>query len=386
MRIATGAYRTSPITSILSECHMHPIDLRRKKLTLNYAIKLLHSPNNQAYPLLLKKVPEEYTKKPRLKKPFYFRAQKHLEDYGISCNNFHPNNATTKQPWTTQKEDFTPVTSPTLVSPRAGSEIVTTATATKKDSIGVAAILSSKEKILLKLPRWYGTQESIELLIIKTIESIDPEKQTTIFTDSIHLMISLKNKKHKNSNIKYITHLINKRNGTLTINYIDYTNPTLAPALNAAELACELIHNDKQCKMSNQLAMKKVTRKIQREWNKEWTSSSNKCPLKKIKNTVNDANPATKFNRREQIAITRLRIGHTPLTHEYLFNNSEPPICKNCNTLTNIEHILIHCTKYNIERQNCNLEENLSDILCNAKNCKKVINYINNTNLVNDIL
>ena len=63
MRIATGAYRTSPICNILSESNMTPLHLRRKKLILKYATKIMYSPKNQVHPLILKrKTPIAYKK------------------------------------------------------------------------------------------------------------------------------------------------------------------------------------------------------------------------------------------------------------------------------------------------------------------------------------
>ena len=54
IRIATGAYRTSPIYSILTEAQVLPLNLRRKKLSLSYATKIITLPKNQVYPILCK--------------------------------------------------------------------------------------------------------------------------------------------------------------------------------------------------------------------------------------------------------------------------------------------------------------------------------------------
>ena len=49
LRLALGAFRTSPETSLHVEANELPLDLRRRKLGLQYAIKLSSNPSNPAY-------------------------------------------------------------------------------------------------------------------------------------------------------------------------------------------------------------------------------------------------------------------------------------------------------------------------------------------------
>ncbi|EZA48999.1 hypothetical protein X777_12850, partial [Ooceraea biroi] len=49
LRLALGAFRSSPITSILAESHQTPLDIRREKLSLTFACKISVNPNNPTY-------------------------------------------------------------------------------------------------------------------------------------------------------------------------------------------------------------------------------------------------------------------------------------------------------------------------------------------------
>ena len=49
LRIALGAFRTSPVQSLYVEAHKPSLSSRRLKLSLNYVIKLNYSPTNPAY-------------------------------------------------------------------------------------------------------------------------------------------------------------------------------------------------------------------------------------------------------------------------------------------------------------------------------------------------
>lgn len=48
--------------------------------------------------------------------------------------------------------------------------------------------------------------------------------------------------------------------------------------------------------------------------------------------------------------ITRLRIGHSKLSHQHLIDNKPAPQCPTCNTQINIAHILNECTAYHNSR------------------------------------
>ena len=48
-------------------------------------------------------------------------------------------------------------------------------------------------------------------------------------------------------------------------------------------------------------------------------------------------------NRKEDVVLTRLRIGHSRLTHKHDLANEDPPECIPCNSPFTIKHILIEC-------------------------------------------
>jgi len=49
------------------------------------------------------------------------------------------------------------------------------------------------------------------------------------------------------------------------------------------------------------------------------------------------------LSRRQNIAITRIRIGHMSLTHSFLISKDQPPICNTCQTRITIRHIFEEC-------------------------------------------
>ncbi|GBM24558.1 hypothetical protein AVEN_217133-1 [Araneus ventricosus] len=58
------------------------------------------------------------------------------------------------------------------------------------------------------------------------------------------------------------------------------------------------------------------------------------------------------LNRRKEVVLSRLRIGHTRCTHKYLLCSEPPPACRQCQSLLTVKHILIECPSFNEYRLN----------------------------------
>ena len=81
------------------------------------------------------------------------------------------------------------------------------------------------------------------------------------------------------------------------------------------------------------------------QWQASWdTAVFNK--LHAIKPNIGNGSSAIRNLRREEVVITRLRIGHTRITHSYLLNHEEQPFCIVCNQPFTVKHILIDCIDF----------------------------------------
>ena len=54
--------------------------------------------------------------------------------------------------------------------------------------------------------------------------------------------------------------------------------------------------------------------------------------------------------RRLLVSISRLRIGHTRLTHDHLMAREALPVCGRCHVRLSIFHILVECPTYSVPR------------------------------------
>ena len=53
--------------------------------------------------------------------------------------------------------------------------------------------------------------------------------------------------------------------------------------------------------------------------------------------------PHTSLCRRDETVLTRLRIGHSRVTHSYLLSRESQPICDHCKCVFTVKHMLLEC-------------------------------------------
>ena len=127
---------------------------------------------------------------------------------------------------------------------------------------------------------------------------------------------------------------------------------------------------------------------IQLETHKKWKQYWEEIPitnkLRKIQATIPKWKNLHQLSRMETIKMTRLRIGHTLITHKYVFDRTAPPLCL-CKERMSIEHIFNNCqtyqqqrTKYKIINTNILTEDSETSIT-------KVMNFLKKTSLYNEI-
>ena len=90
LRLALGAFHTSPIPSLNALCSEPPLHIRRTKLALSYSSKLLGHPDNPAYQHVFKtKYDKKYLEKESVIKPMSCRIAKHVADGKIPFDDRH---------------------------------------------------------------------------------------------------------------------------------------------------------------------------------------------------------------------------------------------------------------------------------------------------------
>ncbi|XP_065210489.1 uncharacterized protein LOC135838685 [Planococcus citri] len=121
------------------------------------------------------------------------------------------------------------------------------------------------------------------------------------------------------------------------------------------------------------------------KWQNFWSSqTSNK--LFQHKKTIYPWKNLNHLNRREEIIITRLRIGHSKITHNHLYQKIPKPPCQFCeNEPISIQHLLFTCPKLQQTRLSLQIDPNSMTIPDNPSEIQKFITLLKSTNLINQI-
>ena len=108
-------------------------------------------------------------------------------------------------------------------------------------------------------------------------------------------------------------------------------------------------------------------------WESHWEKQKNN-KLYVIKPKLKQRNPSD-LSRRDEVIFTRLRIGHTALTHKYLLQGDEKPFCVGCDTDFTIRHILTECLDFGEIRRKYYKCKKLQDIF-SVVGPSKILNFM----------
>ncbi|KAK9873918.1 hypothetical protein WA026_002272 [Henosepilachna vigintioctopunctata] len=112
---------------------------------------------------------------------------------------------------------------------------------------------------------------------------------------------------------------------------------------------------------------------ITQKWQNQWQMSGAKLRL--IKYDVKPWPDKTK-NRKHQVLINRLRLGHTNLTHSYLLNHTEEPMFDLCGTKLSVQHLFTDCPKYVVQRNNFDFPPGFHSIIGRNFNIPNILNFL----------
>ena len=123
-------------------------------------------------------------------------------------------------------------------------------------------------------------------------------------------------------------------------------------------------------------------------WQAHWSGLNNNFKLKSIRPSVHPW-VHCQMDRRSSVVLTRLRIGHSYLTHKYLMASGaerQVPQCAACHAELNVAHILVHCPFYDRQRRaNLLANKSLVEILDESAPVEQIVKFLKDINLFYDI-
>ena len=364
IRLALGAFRTSPADSLLVEANEPSLNDRREKLSLQFALKLKSNRSNPTYNTVFR--PNYFTlfqNKPNAIPTFGIRIAPTLNSAGIKVRNIQSNSILNIPPWTI-KQPKVLFTLTTDKKETTDSSIFRTKfqelsseypdfqhiyTDGSKDGPNVAsACVSQNHTRKCRLP----DNASIFTAEIQAINmALDYIKDANlskvlIFSDSLSVLQSINNCKLDNPLVQDILlrfHNLSSKHIILCW----LPSHTGIKGNEKADLAAKsaLLLPPSNFKLPYTDFKPVINKYLFNKWQSVWdTAVHNK--LHSIKPILSEWRPAYRMDRKEEVVLTRLRIGHSYATHSYLLKGEEQPMCIPCDTPFTIKHVLLYCVDF----------------------------------------
>ena len=365
LRLALGAFRTSPVESLYVEAGELPLKHRRIKLSLQYVTKLRSSPSNPAYNCVFRPEYEnKYLSHTKVSPPLGIRIKEHLEGCDILIDQINEDDIYDIPPW----EISTPTVnlglhssskSETLDSEyrqrfleindyyeKKGYVPVYTDGSKTDNYVSSSAVFPVDIfKVNLPVHTSIFTAEAVALKL--AVQHIQREaiRKSVIYSDSLSCLQALQNKTLENPIIREIVPIITYLEevdskiefcwipGHIGIKGNEKADEIAKEPINHKIYDIKTPYSDYRPRISNY-----VNSLFQAKWD---VCDNNK--LHEINETFLSSLKLYSNNRKEDVILTRLRIGHTRLTHKHYLTGDYRPECIPCDCSLTIKHILIEC-------------------------------------------
>lgn len=402
LRICTGAFRSSPTESLYVESNSPPLELIRQEVDLRYLFKLKGSHKHQQSNLLNTEHDHHYQHGEGKKIPFGVRAREAEASLNLTATPI-VSKKPALPPWQTRNihvchtgNALSKANSSAIqlaqefyshLHSHSTTYYVFTDGSKFSDRVGFASFFGHKT-IKGSLPREASilTAELVAIEVALTEIETTSENEWTLFTDSES---ALKILKQYDPTHPIARSIINKINTTLEAKQITFckvpshvgvsgNEKADTAAKEGSTLAPHYTHN---IPLSDFFPIFRRHRNL--KWQEAWNNSSSK--LHTVKPTIKEW-PAHPLTRANDVKITRLRIGHTRLTHGHYMSMTRPPECDLCiGTILTVKHILIDCPKHRQIRQKHGIPNTLEGALGVDSDPAKIVDFLAEANILNAI-
>ena len=202
------------------------------------------------------------------------------------------------------------------------------------------------------------TVEMVAVLVALKWVEITAQKKTVICSDSASVLESFTSF-HSNSrqDILYqVLHTftrIHRKGGQVTFFWVP-AHVGLQGNERADKLAKRALKANRvemQVSISKAEVKSVIKEKIYKKWQSMWDRESRGRHLYQIQQNVRTARVAGK-GRREEIVMTRLRIGHSALNKMLkLIGKHNTGLCEECQEEESVEHVIMRCRRYETQRE-----------------------------------
>lgn len=395
LRIATGAFITSPTISVIAEAGVLNLSERRDLALLKFFIK----------------------QKARQDSPFHIhpsfsalslrsKGEAISELYNIPTNILTTNPSVKHPFWKTNKlkistdlhkllKSSTPIPAfkaefNQLLSSLPSHTYIQYTDGSKSNNgagFAVTDMVSMSKKI--RTPQEWSamTLEAGALREAIRVASCHPSNCHSIFTDSLSTLEALKSNRVKNPIIREIKDMILDSVKSISLFWIPSHIGILGNEI--ADLDAKSAANKIEIDLPYTIgddAAKLACAAIWREKANRWATMNPPNHLAEIKDKPIKWDSSNIKRRRDSTIICRLRIGHTNITHLHHILRTQAPMCDFCNCPLTVRHFLISCPRLSLQRTKFGIPNSLKLALADDIDIlDRVLKYLGMINMYNQI-
>ena len=365
LRLALGAFRTSPVDSLYVEAGELPLEHRRIKLSLQYVTKLKSTPSNPAFNCVFRPEYEnKYLRNTKVISPLGIRIKDHLQGCNIHIDEINDDDIYDIPPWELPSPTVNLALHSSSKSETHNSEyrqrflevndfyknenfVPVYTDGSKTDNYVSSSAIFPVDifKVNLHEHTSIFTAEAVALKL--AVQHIQREaiRKSIIYSDSLSCLQALQNKNMENPIIREIIHILSY---LLEVgSQIEFCWIRGHVGIKGNEKADtiakrHIFHDNYEIKPPYSDFKPRISQYVNSLFQAKWEA----CVGNKLHEINETFLPSLKMysdNRKEDIILTRLRIGHSRLTHKHYLANEDPPECIPCNTPLTIKHVLIEC-------------------------------------------
>lgn len=368
LRICLGAFRTSPKPSLYVEAYEPKLQYRREMLQMQYYARVKQFPPSKTIVRLDdKSLDLKYSRKSQHPVALGYKVRKLSEEYGISYPNVSLIRESELGPWelirptvcmalaeyskknTTSEEfqqrfldhmhtaDIQIYTDGSKSMQGVGAGVVTRGLYQNDQTVGrrlhnSASIFTAElYAIKLALQSIRGKRRVTCVIYVDSrsaLQAIKPASRNALVMDILELLVTLV-KRDVRVDFCWIP------------GHTDIQGNELADAA-AKSAVNQRVVRTQEIPASDVKAY--IKRKVLDKWKREWRETTvAKVKLKEVVPEIVVAPVDLGLSRRDAMKITRLRIGHTRLTHSFHLTVDDVPICVECDVVCSVRHILMDC-------------------------------------------
>ena len=414
LRICTGAFRTSPANSLQVEAGSPPLDLQREQQLLRYILKIESHPE---YSTTLNVLDEAND-------PYYEDQYQHMVPTGTRARKikqrleFDPDPVqgliAETPPWqlteinickdgVTNSKKNTPISQVkqiflSHIAKHSGTKFIFTDGSKSRDGVGFGVVHGPNftNRALGTLPSEASVFTAELHAILKALTIIENSTSLgwTIFSDSQASIqaISLQNPKHPlvQSIQVAISRVHNQQKKISFCKVPSHVGILGNEAADKAANEAQTLPGFHTMRIPyidyHHLLRRNMMKKWQQQWDHIDINAQTENKLKKFKPRVNPWKSIPGGNRKYEVKIARLRIGHTRLTHGHYMSRGRPPECTFCgmSPLTT-EHILMNCLSTRPLRNQLRLPNEPQGLLGEECPVAPLIEYLQKTNILDEL-